>query len=51
MIIPREGGYLVRFYVDLGEVDPHDRAAVRNMQPEDVIAVTPTACCIRTRSR
>jgi len=39
MIIPREGGYLVRFYVDLGEVDPDNRATVRNMQPEDVIAI------------
>jgi phenol 2-monooxygenase (NADPH) len=39
MIIPREGGYLVRLYVDLGEVDPDNRATVRKMQPEDVIAI------------
>ncbi|HEX6658829.1 MAG TPA: FAD-binding monooxygenase [Ilumatobacter sp.] len=39
MIIPREGGYLVRFYVDLGEVDPDDRATVRNMPAEEVIAI------------
>jgi phenol 2-monooxygenase len=29
LLIPREGGYLVRLYVDLGEVDPNHRAAVR----------------------
>jgi phenol 2-monooxygenase len=29
LLIPREGGYLVRLYVDLGEVDPSNRAAVR----------------------
>ena len=33
MIIPREGGYLVRFYVDLGEVDPHDRAVFAACSP------------------
>jgi phenol 2-monooxygenase len=38
LVIPREGGYLVRLYVDLGEVDPDDRAAVRGLQPEEVIA-------------
>ena len=25
LLIPREGGYLVRLYVDLGEVDPNNR--------------------------
>jgi phenol 2-monooxygenase len=39
LVIPREGGYLVRLYVDLGEVDPNDRAAVRGMQPDQVIAI------------
>jgi phenol 2-monooxygenase len=29
LLIPREGGYMVRLYVDLGEVDPEHRAAVR----------------------
>ncbi|HTS24212.1 MAG TPA: FAD-binding monooxygenase [Casimicrobiaceae bacterium] len=29
LLIPREGGYLVRLYVDLGDVDPGDRGAVR----------------------
>jgi phenol 2-monooxygenase len=39
LVIPREGGYLVRLYVDLGEVDPHDRAAVLGMQSDQVIAI------------
>lgn len=39
VLIPREGGYLVRLYVDLGEVDPDDRAAVRGMTSDQVIAV------------
>ena len=39
LLIPREGGYLVRLYVDLGQVDADDRAAVRAMQPEQVIAI------------
>ena len=39
LIIPREGGYLVRLYVDLGDVDPSARAAVRTMPPDDVIAI------------
>ncbi|MBT2486542.1 MULTISPECIES: FAD-dependent monooxygenase [unclassified Microbacterium] len=38
LIIPREGGYLVRFYVDLGDVDPTDSAAVRSMPLEQIIA-------------
>jgi phenol 2-monooxygenase (NADPH) len=29
LIIPREGGYLVRFYVDLGEVTPENRDSVK----------------------
>lgn len=37
LLIPREGGYLVRLYVDLGEVDPNDRDAVRNKTQQDVI--------------
>ena len=37
--IPREGGYLVRFYVDLGEVDEGaEVGAVRNTPIEDIIA-------------
>jgi phenol 2-monooxygenase len=37
LLIPREGGYLVRLYVDLGEVDPDKRDAVRRIAAEDVI--------------
>jgi phenol 2-monooxygenase (NADPH) len=39
LLIPREGGYLVRLYVDLGEVNPEDRAAVRGTQSDQVIAI------------
>ncbi len=38
VLIPREGGYLVRLYVDLGEVDVDDRRVVRNMSCDEVIA-------------
>ncbi|MGD7002561.1 FAD-dependent monooxygenase [Corynebacterium halotolerans] len=36
--IPREGGYLFRMYVDLGEVRADDNHAVRKTPLEDVIA-------------
>ncbi|MDO5721266.1 MAG: FAD-dependent monooxygenase [Actinomycetaceae bacterium] len=36
--IPREGGYLVRMYVDLGEVAEDDNHAVRNTPLEEIIA-------------
>jgi len=36
LLIPREGGYLVRLYVDLGEVDPDKRDAVRHTSAEEV---------------
>ncbi|QCB98235.1 3-hydroxybenzoate 4-monooxygenase [Arthrobacter sp. PAMC25564] len=35
--IPREGGHLFRMYVDLGEVDPNDKGAVRNTTIEEII--------------
>ena len=38
LLIPREGGYLVRLYVDLGEVQPENRDALRAVTQEDVIA-------------
>ena len=38
LIIPREGGYLVRLYVDLGEVDADKRDAVRHITAEEVAA-------------
>jgi len=37
-LIPREGGFLYRMYVDLGEVDPDDRGAVRSTTVEAAIA-------------
>ncbi|UOR01541.1 FAD-dependent monooxygenase [Leucobacter allii] len=39
LLIPREGGYLVRLYVDLGVVDERNRDGVRAMTPEQVAAV------------
>ncbi len=38
LLIPREGGYLVRLYVDMGEIDPNDREAFRLHTQESVIA-------------
>ena len=37
LLIPREGGYLVRLYVDLGEIDPANREAFRTITQEQVI--------------
>lgn len=37
LLIPREGGYMVRLYVDLGEVDPANREAIRAVTQEQVI--------------
>jgi phenol 2-monooxygenase len=38
LLIPREGGYMVRLYVDLGEIDPNHRDAFREIAQETVIA-------------
>ena len=38
LLIPREGGYMVRLYVDLGEIDPNHREAFRDITQEQVIA-------------
>jgi phenol 2-monooxygenase (NADPH) len=38
LLIPREGGYLFRMYVDLGEVPPDDNGAVRSTGIERIIA-------------
>lgn len=38
LLIPREGGYLFRMYVDLGEVPEDDNRAIRNTPVEDIIA-------------
>jgi len=37
LLIPREGGYMVRLYVDLGEIDPANREALRLITQEHVI--------------
>lgn len=39
LLIPREGGYLVRLYVDLGAVTEENRAAIRGVPAEEVVAV------------
>jgi phenol 2-monooxygenase (NADPH) len=39
VVIPREGGYLVRLYVDLGDVDPEDRMSLPGTAPDQVVAV------------
>ena len=40
LLIPREGGYLVRLYVDLGEIDPNQRDAFREKHTQaSVIAI------------
>ncbi len=37
LLIPREGGYMVRLYVDLGEIDPANREALRLVTQDMVI--------------
>ncbi|MBU7442644.1 FAD-binding monooxygenase [Paraburkholderia fungorum] len=37
LIIPREGGYLVRYYVDLGEVTPGNRDAIKQITVARII--------------
>ena len=39
LLIPREGGYMVRLYVDLGVIDPNKREAFRDNTAEKVIAI------------
>lgn len=40
LLIPREGGYMVRLYVDLGEIDPDHRDAFREQYTQEkVIAI------------
>jgi phenol 2-monooxygenase len=38
LIIPREGGYMVRLYVELAKLDVGERVANRNITADDVIA-------------
>jgi phenol 2-monooxygenase len=37
LLIPREGGHLFRMYVDLGEVDPNNKGAVRRTSIDEII--------------
>jgi len=38
MVLPREGGHLVRLYVELDTLGTHERAADRGMDADDIIA-------------
>ena len=38
LIIPREGGHLVRLYIEMDELDPGERVASRTITSDDVIA-------------
>ncbi len=38
LIIPREGGYLVRIYVELDKLNPNERVSSRNITIEQLIA-------------
>jgi phenol 2-monooxygenase len=38
MVLPREGGHLVRLYVELDQLGEHERAADRGMTADDIIA-------------
>lgn len=38
LIIPREGGYMVRFYIELAKLNPDERVADRDLTPDDLIA-------------
>lgn len=38
MVLPREGGHLVRLYVELDQLGEHERAADRGMGADDIVA-------------
>ena len=38
MTIPREGGYLIRFYIELDTIDPDMRATDLNVTEKDLVA-------------
>ena len=40
LIIPREGGYMVRIYTELGELGENERAADWNLTPDELIEAT-----------
>lgn len=40
LLIPREGGYLVRLHVDLGEIDPSQRDTFRDKHTQESVIAT-----------
>jgi phenol 2-monooxygenase (NADPH) len=40
LLIPREGGYMVRLYVDLGEIDTNNREAFRDKHTQESVIAT-----------
>ena len=40
LLIPREGGYMVRLYVDLGDIDPGQRDAFREKHTQESVIAT-----------
>lgn len=40
VLIPREGGYLIRLYVELGDLDENERVSARNTTVDELIEVT-----------
>jgi 2-polyprenyl-6-methoxyphenol hydroxylase-like FAD-dependent oxidoreductase len=44
LIIPREGGYLVRLYVELDKLNPNERVSSRNITLEQLIAAAKRIC-------
>ena len=40
LLIPREGGYMVRLYVDLGDVDPTERHRLNGIHTQDSVIAT-----------
>jgi phenol 2-monooxygenase (NADPH) len=40
LLIPREGGYLARLYVDLGEIDPSNRESFREQHTQESVIAT-----------
>lgn len=37
LVLPREGGYLLRMYVELDKLNPDERVATRNLRSDDII--------------
>jgi phenol 2-monooxygenase (NADPH) len=40
LLIPREGGFMVRLYVDLGDIDPAQRDSFRDKHTQDSVIAT-----------